>query len=382
MKRFLEIVFKVLISLFMIFFALILSVFVIHKIKGINEYNTLKKDGYINKLPTKDYVLNMHRIGKKTSKHKIVAISGLGVNNYSIQMSFVNKVLQEDYELIYIDRAGYGYSEDTNKKQTVKRIVNDYRNALKNANIEGPFILMPHSVGGVYATYWESMYPDEIESVIFLDSTIVEPVKESKNNKKDYNKYIKLITNRLGLQRLNLRKNFSKLPSRYTKKEQRYSDYLDIKASMNKAIFSETKEKNSNINETFKNIKKNDIPKLYISSTHGAEDVIDLENDLLWINKRNKELGLKTLSKSNLEKKIKQNEKWEEKHLKPYTDLLGNTEIEHLSGYHFIFEQKPNELTDIIKDYIEDLDKQNAVFNLDDEEEPTVSHDCLTSIIC
>ena len=37
--------------------------------------------------------------------------------------------------------------------------VEDYRKALKNSGVEGPYILMPHSIGGVYATYWCSQYP-------------------------------------------------------------------------------------------------------------------------------------------------------------------------------------------------------------------------------
>ena len=387
MKKVLLFILKFLVSIFILAFGLTLTIFIFHKVKSLGEYNTLKKEGFINLYPIDDYHLNIYRIGKKNSSHKIIGISGLGVNDYNVRMSFVNKVLEEDYELIYIDRAGYGYSDDNNKKQTVKRIVNDYREALKKANIEEPYILMPHSIGGVYATYWESMYPNEIESVIFIDSTVIEPIKETSNNKKDYTEYLELLSNRLGLQRLALRTNYPQLPSRFSKKEQKYSDYLNIKGSMNKAIYSETKLHNTNINETFKNIKKNDIPKLYISSTRGAEDIIDLENDLLWITKRKKEMGLKTItktpSKAKLEKTIKENKKWEINHLKPYTDLLGNTTIEHLSGDHFIFEQKPNELTDIIKDYIDDLDKQNVVINnADDDEEPTVKHDCLTSIIC
>mgnify|MGYP002520438886 CR=1 FL=1 len=36
----------------------------------------------------------------------------------------------------------------------------------KGFNIIGEYILLPHSLGGVYATYWESMYPDEIKGVI------------------------------------------------------------------------------------------------------------------------------------------------------------------------------------------------------------------------
>lgn len=171
MKNKFKIILKGLLAIVVLLFVLLLINFVVHKIKSNNEYKELEKLGYINKYPAGDYNLNIYRIGNKNSKHKIVALSGLGINDFSIEMSFVNDILKDDYEIIYIDRAGYGYSDDTSKKQTVEQVVSDYRTALKNAEINGPYVLLPHSFGGIYATYWESIYQDEIEGVIFIDSS-------------------------------------------------------------------------------------------------------------------------------------------------------------------------------------------------------------------
>lgn len=38
------------------------------------------------------------------------------------------------------------------KKQTVEQVVFDYRTELKNAGITGPYIFIPHTLEGVYAT--------------------------------------------------------------------------------------------------------------------------------------------------------------------------------------------------------------------------------------
>ena len=172
MNKKLKLFFKILLGIIIVLLLSIIVIFVVHKIKSNNEYNELKDLGYINKYSAGDYDLNIYRIGNKNSKHKLIGISGLGVHNYSIEMTFVNEQLKDDYEIIYIDRAGYGYSDDTSKTQTVEQIVSDYRTVLKSVGIEGPYILMPHSIGGVYATYWESTYPDEIEGVIFIDGTV------------------------------------------------------------------------------------------------------------------------------------------------------------------------------------------------------------------
>ena len=357
-----KLLFKILLGIVIVLFLLILVVFTIHKIKSNNEYNELKDLGYINKYSAGDYDLNIHRIGNKNSKHKLIGISGLGVHNYSIEMSFVNEQLKDDYELIYIDRAGYGYSDDTSKTQTVEQIVSDYRTALKSAGIEGPYILMPQSIGGVYATYWESIYPDEIEGVIFIDGT---PLGMNIYEKSDYSvsfsDYFDVFLCKLGFQRFSIRFVSDPLPSEYTKEQQKLTDYLNIKSSMNKAPLSEIKEKNNNANKAYQRIKSNDIPKIYIESSRGARTIEEVKEDLKWVTKRKQELGLETISTmpsdNKLTQLIEQNMKLEKEQIIPYTDLLGNTEIKLLSGDHYIFEQKPDELARIIKDYINDLDK-------------------------
>lgn len=361
MNKKLKVFLKILLWIFITVILSIIIIFIVHKIKCNNEYNELNKAGYINRYSVGDYDLNVYRVGNKNSKHKLIGISGLGVNNYSIEMSFVNEKLKDDYEIIYIDRAGYGYSDDTSKKQTVEQIVRDYRMVLKNAGIEGPYILMPHSIGGVYATYWESVYPEEIEGVIFIDGTELGlDILEKEDYSVSFIDYLDVFACKLGLQRLNLSDYTDKLPRNYTEKQQKYSDYLNIKASMNKALLSEIKEKNNNINKAYKSIKKNNIPKIYISATRGARTIDELKEDLKWISNRKKELGLETItympSIDKLNKFIEENIKWENENLKPYTDLLGNTEIVLLSGDHYIFEQKPDELANIIKEFINKID--------------------------
>lgn len=346
-----------------IIIALLLSIiiiFIVHKIKSSNEYNILKEAGYISKYSAGDYDLNIYRIGNKDSKYKLIGISGLGVNNFSIEMSFVNEKLKDDYEIIYIDRAGYGYSDDTSKKQTVEQIVSDYRTALKNAGIDGSYILMPHSLGGVYATYWESMYPDEIEGVVFIDtSELGIDIWDEEDFSVGFTDYLGLLASKIGLQRLVLRNYVYPLPSYYSKEEQNYSDYLSVYSLTNKAKLSEIKEMNNNTNSVYKNIKSNNIPKIYINSSTGfrtKEEYMSYNN---YVIERQKEIGLELFAVPNddrINEIINESIKWENEKIKPYTDLMGNTKIVLLPGDHMIFEQRPNELAKIIIDFINGLE--------------------------
>lgn len=108
MKKQIKTFLKILISLILIFVLLIFINYVVHRIKLKNEYKELKDAGYISKYSAGDYELNIYRIGNRNSKYKLIGISGLGVDNFSIEMSFVNKKLMEDYEIIYIDRQVMG----------------------------------------------------------------------------------------------------------------------------------------------------------------------------------------------------------------------------------------------------------------------------------
>ena len=352
---------KILLVIIILLFLFISIVFIVHKVKTNNEYKELKSAGYINKYSAGDYDLIIYRIGNKNSKHKLIGISGLGVHNYSIEMSFVNEKLKDDYEIIYIDRAGYGYSDDTSKAQTVEQIVSDYRMTLKNAGINGPYILMPHSIGGVYATYWESTYSNEIEGVIFIDGTpLGMNVYEEEDYSVSFSDYFDVFLCKLGLQRFNIRDVSDPLPSKYTKEQQKLTDYLNIKSSMNKAPLSEIKEKNNNANKAFQSIKSNNIPKIYIESSRGARTIEEVKNNLEWVTKRKQELGLETIttmpSDDKITQVIEQNIEIEKEQIIPYINLLGNTEIMLLPGDHYIFEQKPNELAIIIEKFVSSIE--------------------------
>jgi pimeloyl-ACP methyl ester carboxylesterase len=118
-----------------------------------------------------DYSLNVANSATKAVKHTIVGLAGLGMGDYSVSARQMTKTLEEDNLVVFVDRAGYGFSDDTNNDMTLEYIVEDYRKALKNAGIKAPYILMPHSIGGAYATYWVSKYPQEIEAIAFVDGS-------------------------------------------------------------------------------------------------------------------------------------------------------------------------------------------------------------------
>ena len=171
MKKAIKVTGRILLVLLILLLLFTLVTFIIHRVKTNQETALLKEKGYYNPVSVGDHSLNVAKFGSENSRHTIVALAGLGMGDYSVAERKMTSILEKDNMVVFVDRAGYGFSDDTDHEMTTEYIVEDYRKALQNAEIKTPYILMPHSIGGAYANYWSSKYPDEIEAVVFVDGT-------------------------------------------------------------------------------------------------------------------------------------------------------------------------------------------------------------------
>jgi len=70
------------------------------------------------------------------------------------------------------DRAGLGKSEKAGSEvQSVDEIIDDLHTLLKAAGEKAPFILVGHSVGGLYTRRFVTRFPDEVAGLVFVDSS-------------------------------------------------------------------------------------------------------------------------------------------------------------------------------------------------------------------
>jgi pimeloyl-ACP methyl ester carboxylesterase len=66
------------------------------------------------------------------------------------------------------DHSGTSWSEDGPKDSCSLR-VNEVHLALKNAGIEGPYVLVGHSLGALVARLYAGQHPDELAGIVFVD---------------------------------------------------------------------------------------------------------------------------------------------------------------------------------------------------------------------
>jgi pimeloyl-ACP methyl ester carboxylesterase len=68
------------------------------------------------------------------------------------------------------DRAGYGWSDLQPGPRDADRIADQLHALLTQAGINGPFVLMGHSIAGLYIRAYATRYPQNLCGLIFVDS--------------------------------------------------------------------------------------------------------------------------------------------------------------------------------------------------------------------
>jgi pimeloyl-ACP methyl ester carboxylesterase len=69
------------------------------------------------------------------------------------------------------NRAGYLGSDNSNSPRDAATIVAELRAELERQKIKPPYVLVGHSLGGLYMQYFARNYPQEVAGLVLVDST-------------------------------------------------------------------------------------------------------------------------------------------------------------------------------------------------------------------
>lgn len=69
------------------------------------------------------------------------------------------------------DRAGLGWSDPVAGVRTHQAMVEDLHKLVADAKLNGPFILVGHSVGGLLTRLYAKQYPDDVAGMVLVDAT-------------------------------------------------------------------------------------------------------------------------------------------------------------------------------------------------------------------
>ena len=153
---------------FLIFLGIVLLVPTINFILTKYEKATYKAPGELVEVDGK----KMHVYSKGEGDHTILLMPGLGTAAPVLDFEPLVDELAKTNKIVVVEPFGYGWSDTTEEERSVENIVEELRTALKKSGNEGPYVLMPHSISGIYSMYYANTYPDEVEAVIGIDPTL------------------------------------------------------------------------------------------------------------------------------------------------------------------------------------------------------------------
>ena len=117
----------------------------------------------------------MHVFTQGEGKYTYIFLSGSGTRYPTTDFKPLWSLLAKDNKVAVVEKAGYGWSDvSNNAPRDIDTLIQESREALRQAEIHQPYILVPHSVSGLEALYWAQTYPDEVLAIIGLDMAFPE----------------------------------------------------------------------------------------------------------------------------------------------------------------------------------------------------------------
>lgn len=114
--------------------------------------------------------MNVYTAG--SGARTLVFLAGYGTPSPVFDFKPLYSRLTDYCRIVVIEKFGYGYSDECAGERAVDIVVDEAREALFRLDITGPYILAAHSAGGIEALWWAEHYPDEVEGIIGLDSSV------------------------------------------------------------------------------------------------------------------------------------------------------------------------------------------------------------------
>ena len=156
----------------------LVGTFIFHRVSLEKEQASLTPMG-------QTVLVNGHKINiyiEGDGPETIVVLSGAGIASPILDFKNVSDSLSKKYKVVIVERAGYGYSDDSNHSRDVMEVLSETRQALSQANVTGPFIILSHSMASLESLAWQEKYPDEVKALIGLDWALPASYEDLKDN--------------------------------------------------------------------------------------------------------------------------------------------------------------------------------------------------------
>ena len=227
------------------------ATFIFHRISLEKEQASLTPVG--QQVLVNGHQMNVYVEGD--GPETIVILSGAGIASPILDFKNMSDSLSKRYKVVIVERAGYGYSDDSNHSRDVMEVLSETRQALSQANVTGPFIILSHSMASLESLAWQEKYPDEVKALVGLDWALPASYENLKQNQALIT--VAFWSSKIGLLRY-FPESFYIKNSTLTENERKQYKLLAYKQLMSQAMLNESRL----VKENAKKVPLNINPKI------------------------------------------------------------------------------------------------------------------------
>ena len=218
----------------------------------------------------KKVVVNGHQMNvyiKGEGSETIVFLSGAGIASPILDFKNLTDSLSKKYKVVVVERAGYGFSEDSDQSRDVMTVFSETRQALSQAEVSGPYVIVSHSMASLESLAWQEKYPNEVRALIGLDWALPASYKDLKEHPTLMT--LAYWTSKIGLLRYFPESFYIKNPTLTETERQQYK-LLSYKQLMSQAMLHESRLAKENAKKVPSSINPKIPALLLVSNGEGT----------------------------------------------------------------------------------------------------------------
>ncbi|SEO29759.1 alpha/beta hydrolase fold [Duganella sp. CF517] len=124
------------------------------------------------------------RVESLTLRHptaEAVVVFESGSRNTIDKWGTVPGQLAQEASVFVYNRPGYGNSEVAATPRDGRTIVEELRGILRHKDLKPPYVLVGHSLGGLYMQLFARIYPDEVKALVLVDAIYPRMIKKTQD---------------------------------------------------------------------------------------------------------------------------------------------------------------------------------------------------------
>ncbi|KAL2314728.1 Hydrolase [Schizosaccharomyces pombe] len=135
-----------------------------------NKTTVLVEGGEVSVHPFKEWLLNLQHTSPDLYEES---------KDFEGYENDVKPYLSPDTRVCVWDRPGMGWSDNIGSPSSVGIVMDLLTEALAQADVSGPYVLVAHGIGGVYSNVFAARHLSEVKGIVFVDAGSVQTLKDS-----------------------------------------------------------------------------------------------------------------------------------------------------------------------------------------------------------